>query len=181
MDGTDGLGAEILRLPVERRGRPSIEAVSALAPPRSLIDSLMAEAGLEKRDVARGFGQELAYLARAVEIGGGSDDATLRLRHLVDTHVLHAMELCQAFQASADHLIAFEVKTARADLLNGSVQKALRRARREFRDRAIAARVAADAALGAAEALAGHVRNTAGLSAADEEGPQQLHLFAAVG
>jgi len=57
----------------------------------------------------------------------------------------------------------------------------LRRALREFRNRAIAARVAADAAIDTTEALARYVRSVAGLPASTEAEPEQLQLFAAVG
>lgn len=180
MGGSDGGGATILRFPTVRRETPRIEAVTALAPPRSLVDSLLAEAGFEARDAARGFAQEFDYLARAVQIGAGSDDATFRLRHLLDTHVVHAMELCQEFQAAGDRLVTLEVRMARAEMLGGPTQTALRQARREFRDRAIAARVATDAAIGAARALAGHVRSVAGVAESAEGDPAQLQLFAAV-
>jgi len=181
MGRSDDSGGTILRFPVVRRETPSIEAVTALAPPRSLVDSLLAEAGFEAHDVARGFAREFDYLVRAIRIGTGSDDAVMRLRHLLDTHLLHAMELCRAFQAAGDRVVKLEVRMARADMLDGPAQTALRRARREFRDRAIAARVAADAAIGTAEALAAYVRSVAGLAANAEAGPEQLQLFAAVG
>jgi hypothetical protein len=181
MGGSDEGGATILRFPVVRRETPSIEAVTALAPPRSMVDSLLAEAGLEAHDVARGFAREFDYLVRAIRVGGGPDDATVRLRHLLDTHLLHAMDLCQAFQATCDRLVKLEVRIARADMLGGPTQAALRQARREFRDRAIAARVATDAALGAAATLAAYVRSVAGLTAGADGAPEQLQLFAAVG
>lgn len=181
MSGPNDSGARILRFPVVRRETPSIEAVTALAPPRSLVDSLLAEAGFEAHDVVRGFAREFDYLVRAIRIGAGSDDAVIRLRHLLDTHLIHAMDLCRACQAAGDRLVKLEVRTARADMLGGASQRGLRRARREFRDRAIAARVAADAAIGAAEALTACVRRSAGLAASTEDGPEQLQLFAAVG
>jgi hypothetical protein len=181
MGGSDGSGATILRFPTARRETPKIEAVTALAPPRSLVDSLLAEAGFETRDAARGFAREFDYLARAIQLGAGSDDATIRLRHLLDAHLCHAMELCQEFQAAGDRLVTLEIRLARADMLDGPAQAALQQARREFRDRAIAARVATDAAVGAARALAGHVRGVAGVAESAEGDPAQLQLFAAVG
>ena len=181
MGGSERRGATILQFPVVRREPPSIEAVAALAPTHSLVDSLLAEAGFEARDPMQGFGREFDYLVRALEVGGGSDDAIIRLRHLLDTHVLHAMELCQAFQAAGDRLVKLEVQVARAEKLGGSGHWALGRARRDFRGRAIAARVAADAALGVAHALAGCVRRVAGGTGIAEAEPHQLQLFAAAG
>ena len=181
MDGSDGSGATILQFPVMRREPPSIEAVTALAPPRSLAESLAVEAGFEAHNAMRGFDREFEYLVRAIEIGSGSDDAIMRMRHLVDTHVAHAMDLCLAFQTAADQLVRLEVQVAGAEKLGGPGAWALQQARLEFRDRAIAARVAADAALGASQALTGHVRRVAGLAELAVEEPQQLQLFAAVG
>jgi hypothetical protein len=42
--------AVILRFPAERWQRAAIEAIARLAPPRSLVDSLIAEAGMAARD-----------------------------------------------------------------------------------------------------------------------------------
>ena len=74
-----------------------------------------------------------------------------------------------------------EVLMAKSEKLGGAWIRALQRARRESWGRAIAARVAADAALGAAQALADHVRWVAGLAVTAAEDQQQLQLFAAVG
>ena len=124
MDG-DGFRATIIQFPGVRidRPMPSIEAVLAIAPTRSLIEALIDEVGLDRRDMARGFGRQFAYLARAIEVGGGPDDATFRLRHLVDVQVLHAMELCEAFRASADLLMELEIATARSERISGKAQR----------------------------------------------------------
>lgn len=181
MGGSESGGATIVQFPMARREPPSIEAVTALAPPRSLVESLANEAAFETRNAMRGFDREFEYLARAIALGSGSDDAIMRLRDLLDTHVVHAMELCLAFQTAGNRLVTLEVQVARAEKVGGPAVLALQQARREFRARAIAARVAADAALGAAQALAGHVRRVAGLGAVVAEEPQQLQLFAAAG
>jgi hypothetical protein len=149
--------------------------------PVSLVESPAAEAGFEAPNAMRGFDREFDYLVRAMEIGNGSGNSIMRLRHPLDTHVGHSMELCQAFQAAGDHLVALDVQMVRAEKLGGSGVRALQLARREFRDSAIAALVAANAALSAAQALAGHVRRVAGLAETAAEEPQQLQLFAAVG
>ena len=182
MDGNEA-GATIIPFPKPRAERvvPSIEAVLAMAPSRSLMEALVDDAGLDRHDVARGFGREFAYLARAIEVGGGSDDATFRLRHLVDAHVLHAMELCEAFRGSTSRLMEREIATAHSERISGQAQRSLRLARAEFRNRAVAAGAAAEAALGAVEALAGHVRQAAGLAATGEPEPKQLQLFASAG
>jgi hypothetical protein len=182
MDGGE-IGATIIQFPVRRFERrvPSIEAVQAMAPSRSLMEALVDDVGLDRRDVAGGIGREFAYLARAIEVGGGSDDATFRLRHLADAQVLHAMELCEAFRTSADRLMALEISAARSARISGKAQRSLRLARVEFRNRAVAAGAAAEAALGAVEALAGHVRQAAGVAAVRAREPEQLHLFATAG
>jgi hypothetical protein len=182
MDG-DEVGATIIPFPrirIQRRV-PSIEAVLAMAPSRSLMEALVDDVGLDRRDVAGGIGREFAYLARAIEVDGGSDDATFRLRHLVDAQVLHAMELCEAFRESANLLMELEIAAARSERITGKTQQSLRLARVEFRNRAVAAGAAAEAALGAVEALAGHVRQTAGLASIRAREPEQLQLFATAG
>jgi hypothetical protein len=176
-------GATIFQFPVAKRKRRevSIEVVMALAPSHSLAKGLMEEAGLSERDVSQGIEREFTYLARAIEIRGGSDDATFRLRDLVDAQVRHAIELCEAFQGAADRLARLEIAAAGNAQATGAVLRGLQAARLEFSNRAIAARAAADAALGAVEALVGHVRQAAGLGTVAEYEPEQLLLFAAVG
>ena len=115
----DGGGAVILQFPSERREPSSIAAVARLAPSRSLVDSLLAEAGIAAHDAAAGMARELAHQLRALEAGEGSDGAIIRLRRLVDAHVLHAMDLCREYQAAGDRLISLEVQAARADRLTG--------------------------------------------------------------
>jgi hypothetical protein len=182
MDGDEG-GAAIIPFPrvrIERRA-PSIEAVLAMAPSRSLMEALVDDVGLDRRDVAGGIGREFAYLARAIEVGGGSDDATFRLRHLADAQVLHAMELCEAFCESASLLMELEIAAARSERISGTAQRSLWLARVEFRNRAVAAGAAAEAAFGAVEALASHVRQAAGLASTCEPKSEQLQLFATAG
>ncbi len=179
----DEVGATIIPFPrvrIERRA-PSIEAVLAMAPCRSLMEALVDDVGLDRRDVAGGIGCEFAYLARAIEVGGGPDDATFRLRHLVDAQVSQAMELCEAFRGSASRLMELEIAVARSERISGKAQRSLRLARAEFRNRAVVAGAAAEAALGAVEALASHVRQAAGLASTCEPEPEQLQLFATAG
>lgn len=176
-------GATIVRFPVVKRAPrvPSIEAVIALTPARSLVKGLLEREDLPERDLAPGISRAFGYLARVIKIGGGSDDATFRLRDLVDAQVRHALELCEAFQGAADRLTRLEVKAAQGGQATGATLHGLQAARREFSNRAIAARAAADAALGAVEALVGHVRLAAGLAVPVEFEPEQLLLFAAAG
>src|SRR5208337_3337612 len=145
--------SNVVRFPVERRESASIELVSRLAPPRSLVDTLAAEAGLPVHDAVAGMA-EFAHQARSLETGYGRDGAILRLRSLVDALVTHAAEVCRGYQTSADRLIGIEVRAAQGDRLSATDRQGLHLARAELRGRAIAARAAADAAIGAASALA---------------------------
>ena len=97
-------GAVILQFPSVRREPSAIEAVARLAPSRSLVDSLLAEAGIAAHDAAAGMARELAHQLRALEAGEGSDGAIIRLRRLVDAHVLHAMDLCREYQVAGGPL-----------------------------------------------------------------------------
>ena len=82
----------------------------------------------------------------------------MRLRGLVDAHIAHAVDLCRAYRDVADRMVSLEVRAAQAERLAPPVSMALRAARAEMRDHAIAARAAADGALGAAAALAIYTR-----------------------
>lgn len=171
-------GSNVFRFPIDHRVRASLEELERLAPSRSLVDTLIAEHGEEPRDVQAGFAREFAYQAWALEHGYGRDEAIIRLRTLVDAHVAHAIEACRAFQAAADRLISLEVRVGREDRLSASLRMELTAARADVRGRAIAARVTADGAYGAAAALAAYVRDGIGdelsVSASD---PRQLALF----
>ena len=60
----DEVGATIIPFPrirIQQRV-PSIEAVLAMAPSRSLMEALVDDVGLDRRDVAGGIGREFAYL-----------------------------------------------------------------------------------------------------------------------
>ena len=72
-----------------------------------------------------------------------------------------------------------EVETAQAVRVSPQARTALEAARAELRGRAIAARVAADGALGAAAALAVYVREGLGGLPMSEGEPRQLLLFTA--
>src|SRR5271157_4919972 len=159
----------------------SIELVSRLAPPRSLVDTLAAEAGLPVHDAVAGMAEEFAHQARSLEAGYGRDDAILRLRSFVDALVTHAAEVCRAYQTSADRLIGIEVRAAQAERLSATDRQGLHLARSELRGRAIAARAAADAAIGAASALAIYIRAGLGALPASAVEPRQLLLFGATG
>jgi hypothetical protein len=178
----DARGGVILPFSTQRPQRASIELVTRLAPSRSLVDSLMAEAGLATWDAAAGMAVEFTYQARAMEAGYDRDTVIIKLRALVDAQIAHAAEICLNYQESADRLIGLEIKAARAERLSGQMKRVVQRARADWRGRAIAARAAADAAQGAVRALVTYIRD--GLDAPQPAAagePEQLPLFAAAG
>lgn len=101
----------------------------------------------------------------------------MRLRVLVDAHVAHAIEVCRAFQDTADRLIRLEVRVAKAEPVPVPLRLALGALRTELRGRAVAARAAADAARGAASALATYIREGSGALPMSVVEPRQLVLF----
>ena len=180
----------VVRFPVARRERPrgsgqglarerAVDLVARLAPSRSWVDSLLAERGESPHDVRAGFAREFAYQVRSLEAGHGRDDAIVRLRVLVDAHVTHAVEVCRAYQESADRMVREEVEAAHAVRVLSPMRTELAGARAALHGRAIAARVAADAALGAATALTIYIREGLGGLPVSEAEPRQLLLFAA--
>jgi hypothetical protein len=176
----DARGGVILPFPTQRAQRASIELVTRLAPSRSLVHSLIAEAGLATWDAAVGMAAEFTYQARAMDAGYDRDAVIIKLRALVDAQIAHAAEICLNYQESADRLIGLEIKAARAERLSGQMKRDVQRARADWRGRAIAARTAADAAQGAVRALVTYIRD--GLDApqpAASGNPEQLPLFAA--
>jgi len=171
--------SNVLQFPAVRREAPNVELVVRLAPPRSLVDTLIAERSGAHHDAHAGYAREFAYQARALEAGVGRDEATMRLRALVDAHVAHAAELCHGYHAAAERLVRQKVGAARALRLSPQARRDLDAARAELRGRAIAARVAADGALGAATALASYVRDGLGDLPTYDEEPRQMVLFTA--
>jgi hypothetical protein len=170
--------SNVLAFPGETRTRPSVELILELAPSRSLVDTLTAERGDPPHDAWAGFAREFAFQARTLEIGHGRDAAIIRLRRLVDAHIAHAVDLCRAYREVADRMVSLEVRAAQAERLASPVLTALWAARPELRGHTIAARAAADAALGAAAALATYIREGLGALPVSDAEPRQLLLFA---
>ena len=170
--------SNVLAFPGETPARPSVELIMELAPSRSLVDTLTAERGDPPHDAWAGFAREFAFQARTLEIGQGRDVAIVRLRGLIDAHITHAVDLCRAYQKTADHMVLLEVRTARMERVASPMLVALRAARADVRNHAIAARAAADGALGAAAALATYIREGLGALPVSDEEPRQLLLFA---
>ena len=170
--------SNVLAFPGETRAHPSVELLMELAPSRSLVDTLTAERGDQSHDAWTGFAREFAFQARTLESGHGRDAAILRLRGLVDAHVAHAVDLCRAYQQAADRMVSLEVRAAQAERVSSLALIALQVARAEMRGHAIAARAAADGALGAATALAAYIREGLGALPVSDAEPRQLLLFA---
>ena len=171
--------SNVVPFPRPQPVRATIEAVAALAPSRSLVDTVRAERGLSAHDARTGFAREFAHQARALEAAHGRDGAIARLRGLVDELVEHAHEVCLAFRATADRVIALEVHTARDAAAPPAMRTRLDTARGELRDHVVAAGASTDAAVGAASALALYVREGVGSLPVCIEEPRQLLLFAA--
>ena len=148
-----------------------------LAPSRSLVDTLTAERGDQPHDAWVGFAREFAFQARTLEIGHGQDVAIMRLRGLVDAHIAHAVDLCGAYRDVADRMVSLEVRTAQMERVTSPALIALWGVRAEMRGHAIAARAAADGALGAAAALATYIREGLGALPVSDTEPRQLLLF----
>ena len=170
--------SNVLAFPGETRARPSVELIIELAPSRSLVDTLTAERGDPPHDAWTGFAREFAFQARTLEIGHGRDVAIIRLRGLADAHIAHAVELCRAYRDVADRMVSLEVRAAQAERVAPLTLIALWAARAEMRGQAIAARAAADGALGAATALATYIREGLGALPVCDAEPRQLLLFA---
>ena len=173
--------ANVVPFPKDRAERATIGMVVTLAPPQSLVDSLMAERGLLPHDAQAGTAREIAFQARTLQAGHGRDEAVIRLRVLVDAHVTHAVEVCRDYRDAGDRLIGIEYDAAHSARLDPQMQLRLSQARDLLRGRAIAARAAADAALGAVTAFSTYVLDgLAGLPVSKTD-PRQLSLFAAAG
>jgi hypothetical protein len=179
----DGIAdvTNVVRFPGELREPPSLALVARLAPSQSLVDTLITERGDVPRDTQSAFAREFMHQVRTLAYAVGCDEAVLRVRGLVDAHVAHAVTVCREYQRAADRMVRLEVEVAQADRPPVTLRSALETLRREMRGHVIAARVAADAALGAASALAVYISDGAsGLPVSVSE-PRQLLLFAAGG
>jgi hypothetical protein len=138
------------------------------------VDSLIAERGMLPHDVQAGFAREFAYQAQALEAGYSRAGTIVRLRELVDAHLAHAAELCRAYQDAADRVVRKEIELARSGQVPAQMRAALASARAELLGQAIAARVAADAALGASTALAAYTREGLADLPVSEAAPRPL-------
>jgi len=146
--------SRVVAFPGGQLERPSIELLARLAPSRSLVDTLIAERGLECHDARAGMAREMTYQ--------------------------DAARICRAYQDAADRLLCREVEVAQAGRVTAPVRVRLAAARNEVHGRAIAARIVADAAQGAAAALATYIREGCGGPAVSHAEPRQLLLFGGI-
>ena len=142
------------RTPQRSRSR----ALHDIAPPHALVASILDERGLGAVDLHGAFRETTARQAVLLDTQLGRDAMILQPRAALDGHMAQAMLACRQYQDAADAMIRLEVRveTMRrtAPWRLGSLKGEVARARAKFRDRALTARGAADAALGFADALA---------------------------
>jgi hypothetical protein len=158
--------SNVLRFPAERRAAPSIETVQNMAPPRAFVASILDERGLPLTDIHGEFARQTARQAMLLDARLGRDGTVLQLRAALDGHIAQAVRSCAQCQEAADRMIALEVRAEalrrKTPWMRGALSGDVSRARAEYRDQALAARGAADAALGFAEALAVYIRSGPG-------------------
>ena len=153
----------VVRFPRERRSEPEDATLHDIAPPHALVASILEERELPAADIHAAFREATARQALLLESQLGREATILQLRAALDGHMAQALLACRQYQAAADAMIRLEVRAEtvrrtspwRLALLKAEVA----RARTAFRDRALAARGAADAALGFADALALYIRS----------------------
>lgn len=157
----------VVRFPQERRIVPSIETVQDMAPPPALVASILEERALSLVDLRGSFRSQAAQQAKLLEGWLGREGTVLQLRAWLDAQLARAAEACRGYLEAADAMVRLEVRAeavrSKSPWLAGTLHHDLARARSAFRDQAIAARGAADAALGVAEALAAYVRSEPGM------------------
>ena len=176
--GSSQDGSNVVLFPGAARRACVMEEVARLAPSRSLVASLRADEGLPEVDERALLKEAFLDQARSLQAGYGCDEAVVRLRAIVDLLAEHARAACADYHALGAETMRLEVELARRPLIGGPDRIALQERRARFRGAAIAAGAAADAALGAASALAFFVLEDAGISPNSATEPQQLPLFA---
>jgi hypothetical protein len=173
--------SNVVPFPEKKAERLTIAMVAVLSPPRSLVDSFMADRGLPFPDVHAETGRDIAFQARTLQASVGGDETVIRLRVLVDAHIVHAVHLCRNYRLAGDRLMAIEQEATQAIRHSPELEMRLTAAREQLRSSVIAARVAAEAAFGAVTAFSTYVlKSLAGLPMSKVD-PRQLSLFAAAG
>ena len=131
------------------------------------------------RDIAGGLASEVSYQMWCFDLGYGSDATVRQFRDRADEETARAAGLVHAFQATADKLMLLERALAVRERVTAPDRQRLRLLREQFRGQAIAARAAADAAIGAAAALATFIRKGTLAQPGSVSEPRQMLLFAA--
>ena len=159
--------ANILHFPPERIRQPTIEMVQQAAPGRALVASILEERGLPATDIQQRFVRDTARQLALLEPMLGRDGAIMQLRAVLDAHLKQAGQACLDYREVADRMIGLEIRAEALNVqkpwLRGTLAGDVYWARAEFRTRALAARAAADAALGVAEGLASYIRSARGM------------------
>jgi hypothetical protein len=163
----------VVSFPPERRLAPTVEMVREMAPTPALVASILEERALSLPDVRSAFRSQTAQQASLLEGWLGREGTVLQLRALLDAQLAQAAEACRRYLEAADAMVRLEVRAEaigrKRPWLAGTLHNEIAGARTAFRDQAIAARGAADAALGVAEALADYVRSEPGMPVDSEQ------------
>lgn len=153
----------VVRFPRERRSEPEDATLHDIAPPHALVASILEERELPAADIHAAFREATARQALLLESQLGREATILQLRAALDGHMAQALLACRQYQAAADAMIRLEVRAETVRRTSpwrlAPLKAEVARARTAFRDRALAARGAADAALGFADALALYIRS----------------------
>ena len=175
---------EMRAAPRARRSGAAAEALHDIAPPHALVASILDERGLGAVDLHGAFRETTARQAVLLDTQLGRDAMILQLRAALDGHMAQAVLVCRQYQDAADAMIRLEVRveTMRrtAPWRLGPLKGEVARARAKFRDRALTARGAADAALGFADALALYIRSRSAFAQLDP-GSGRVSLFRQTG
>ena len=126
--------------------------------------SILEERELPAADIHAAFREATARQALLLKLQLGREATILQLRAALDGHMAQALLACRQYQAAADAMIRLEVRAEAVRRTSppsrlAPLKAEVARARTAFRDRALAARGAADAALGFADALALYIRS----------------------
>jgi len=161
--GTGG----VVRFPTERRAKPTLLGLRELAPREDLASAMADDRAGDDRapDTMAEAVEAFSTLLKAMEFGMGREAALAQLRGLVATQVVQAHALCWEYrdaEAEAEEAGA-TLRAARAsgaEAFADGPREQVRRTRVVWTQRALAARAAADMALGAQAALDFHEHGT---------------------
>lgn len=166
LDLVPGTGG-VVRFPTERRAKPTLTALCDLAPREDLAAAMADErdGNDEAPDTLAQTVAAFTTLLDTLEFPMGRDAALAHLRGLVAPLVAQAHALCWAYQdaeAEAEDAQAKlrAAKRSGAGAFADRLDDEVRRTRTAWTERALAARAATDAALGAQAALDWHEHGT---------------------